>query len=45
MEPEGPVSQKVGGRTGSSLSCKDTLPTGEEEKDFVFLRVSAEVGM
>lgn len=45
MGPEGPVCQKVGGeRTGSRLSFKDTLPMGEEEEDFVFLCVTAELG-
>ena len=39
-----PVSQKIGGRTGSRLSPKDTLPMGEEEEDFVFLCVTAELG-
>lgn len=37
--PEVPVSQKVGIRTGSGLSPKDTLSMGEEEKDLVFLCV------
>ena len=44
MGPKGPVSQKIGGRTGSRLSPKDTLPMGEEEEDFVFLCVTAELG-
>ena len=44
MGPKGPVSQKIGGRTGSRLSPKDTLPMGEEEEDFVFLCVTAEFG-
>ena len=44
MGPEGPVSQKTGGRTGSRLSPKDTLPMGEEEEDLVFLCVTAELG-
>ena len=44
MGPKGPVSQKIGGRTGSRLSPKDTLPMGEEEEDFVFLYVTAELG-
>ena len=44
MTPEGSGSQKVGGRFGSRLSPKDTLPMGEEEEDLVFLCVSAEVG-
>ena len=39
-----PVSQKIGGRTGSRLSSKDTLLMGEEEEDFVFLCVTAELG-
>ena len=43
MGPKGPVSQKRGGRTGSRLSPKDTLPMGEEEEDLVFLCVSAEM--
>ena len=43
MGPEGPGCQKVGGRTGSRLSFKDTLPMGEEEEDLVFLCVSAEM--
>ena len=44
MGPEGPVCQKVGGgRTGSRLSLKDTLPMGEEEEGLVFLCVSAEM--
>ena len=33
----------VGGRTGSRLSFKDTLPMGEEEEDLVFLCVRAEM--
>ena len=44
MGPESPVSQKVGGRTGSRLSPKDILPMGEEAEDLVFLCESAEVG-
>ena len=43
MGPEGPVCQKVGARTGSRLSFKDTLPMGEEEEDLGFLCVSAEM--
>ena len=43
MGPKGPVSQKRGGRTGSRLSPKDTLPMGEEEEDLVILCVSAEM--
>ena len=44
MGPKGPVSQKIGGRTGSRLSPKDTLPMGEEEEDFVFLYVTRDLG-
>ena len=44
MGPKGPVSQKIGGRTGSRLSPKDTLPMGDEEEDLVLLCVTAEVG-
>ena len=44
MGPKGPVSQKIGGRTESRLSPKDTLPMGEEEEDFVFLYVTADLG-
>ena len=43
MGPEGPGFQKVGGRTGSRLSFKHTLPMGEEEEDLEFLCVSAEM--
>ena len=43
MGPEGPVCQKVVGRSHSRLSFKDTLPMGEEEEDLVFLCVSAEM--
>ena len=44
MGPEGPVCQTVGGgRTGSRLSLKDTLPVGEEEEGLVFLCVRAEM--
>ena len=43
MGPEGPVSQKVGGRTGSRLSPKDKLTMGEGAEDLVFLCESAEV--
>ena len=32
-----------GGRTGSRLSLKDTLPMGEEDEGLVFLCVSAEM--
>ena len=41
MGPEGPVCQKVVGRSHSRLSFKDTLALGEEEEDF--LCVSAEM--
>lgn len=39
VRPEGPVSLTVGIRTGSGLSTEHKLPTGEEEKDLVFLCV------
>ena len=32
-----------GGRTGTRLSFKDTLPMGEEEEDLVFLCLRAEM--
>ena len=44
MRPEGSGSQEVGGRSGSRLSPKDTLPMGDEEEDLVLLCVTAEVG-
>ena len=43
MGLEGPVSQKVWGRTLPRLSPKDTLPMGEEEEDLVFLCLRAEM--
>lgn len=43
--PEGPVSQRVGRRSRSGLSPKDTLPMGQEDKDLVFLCVCAGEGI
>ena len=37
------LPESRGGRTGTRLSFKDTLPMGEEEEDLVFLCVRAEM--